>query len=154
MGPFIMIVGILGLIGGVILLIRSFIKKSSKAKPIILTLVAFILIPVSVTLSNSNIPEYEIVERDESRDNVLSVRAVTESEEQQELKELAEHLSKEIINSDTFEGLNTYAAYIRIHSPSDDSEYGGLILDSRIAYRSEGLPITGLDETDKLYIAE
>lgn len=98
--------------------------------------------------------DYEIVEEDKSRENVLSVRVVTDSKDEEELKNIAEEVSEEIRDTGTFEGLNMYAAYIRIHEKSDNDTFGGMILDSKIAYREEGIPITGLDEKEKLVVTD
>ncbi|NIK12832.1 hypothetical protein [Alkalibacillus almallahensis] len=120
---------------------------------IFVVLLAFIVI-VGVTEDSKNIPEYEIVEEDDERENVLRVRAVTDSDDPEQLENLAEHLSEEVRDTDTFDGLNLYAAYIRIHEDVENDEFGALLLDSKIAYRSEGLPITGLDETEELHISD
>ncbi|GAA5418041.1 hypothetical protein Pryu01_03123 [Paraliobacillus ryukyuensis] len=103
---------------------------------------------------NDATPNYEIVENDSGNENVLYIRAVTDSRDEEELKDIAKAVSEEIVDTDTFEGLNTYAAFIRIHEKAEDEDFGGLLLSSKIAYRSEGLPITGLDETDKLEVID
>ncbi|SES03301.1 hypothetical protein [Salipaludibacillus aurantiacus] len=127
--------------------------KSKSFKIIFGSLVALIALVLIIGVTGGeDLPDYEIVENDDSRDNVLMVRAVTDETDQDKLEYLAEHLQDEIRDTSTFDGLNTFAAYIRIHDDSNTGEYGNLLLDSKIAYRSEGLPITGLDETNELYI--
>lgn len=129
--------------------------KSKKFKVIMGVLLGLILLVIIIGVTGGEeLPEYEIVERDDSRDHVLLVRVVTSETDKERLKMLAEHVSEEIRDTKTFEGLNMFAAYIRIHEDSDVDDFGRLILDSRIAYRSEGLPITGLDEINKLYFNE
>lgn len=104
--------------------------------------------------SEDETAEYEIIEKDNSRENVLSVRVVTESQDEEELKEIASEVSEEIRDTSTFDGLNMFAAYIRIHEPSDTEKFGSLKLDSKIAYRDEGLAITGLDETETIEVTK
>lgn len=128
--------------------------KSKKFKVIIGSLLALIVLVIIVGTVGNSLPDYEISELDDSRENVLSVRVVTDSEDEGDLTKIAEAVSEEIRDTSTFEGLNMYAAYIRIHDGTNTGEYGNLLLDSKIAYRSEGLPITGLDETGELVVTD